>query len=82
MIQAFLFAGALIWGAAMQMGYERLLAEPELSDQTIGFITLLFYLIAALSFLAALAGGEGPLLGYIIGMLFTGAYRRQRRRKG
>ena len=78
-MQIILFFGALCWGVGMQMAYDRLTLDPSLSDRQVGYIALIYYLVAGLSLLAALAAGEGAFLGYIIGMFFIGMYRRKRR---
>jgi len=75
-----LFIGAVAWGAAMQMGYMRLLDDPTLSDRTIGMVTIIFYAVVLLSLVACFLGGEASFIGYIISMLFVGAYRQRRRR--
>jgi len=78
-MRAILFFGAIAWGAAVQMGYARLLDDPHLSDQAVGMITIIFYVLALLSLVAAFLAGEAAFLGYIISMLFVGAYRQRRR---
>jgi hypothetical protein len=77
-IRVLLLFVALAWGAAMQMGYMQLQADPKLSARTKASITLLFYLIALLSLLAMVLGGEWALVGYLISMLFVGAYRESK----
>jgi hypothetical protein len=77
-IRALLLFVALAWGAAMQMGYMQLQADPKLSARTKASITLLFYLIALLSLLVMVLGGEWALVGYLVSMLFVGAYRESK----
>lgn len=80
-MRTILFIGALVWGAVMQMGYGRLLADESLGDQTIGLVTIIFYAVALLSLIGAFLAGEAALLGYIISMVFVGAYRSRRPRR-
>jgi len=78
-MQIALFIGALCWGIGMQMAYERLTSDSGLSNRQVGYIAIVYYLVAGLSLLATLAAGEGAFLGYIIGMFFISAYRRHGR---
>lgn len=77
-MQIVLFVGALFWGVGMQMAYERLKSDATLSDRQIGYIALIYYLLIALSLVAAIIAGEGAFLGYVIGMFFVGTYRHTR----
>lgn len=73
--QILLFVGAMWWGVAMKMGYDRLMDDAEVSDRQIGYVTIIYYGLILLSILLSLWLGEGAILGYIIGVFFIGAYR-------
>lgn len=78
-LQAILFVGALFWGVAMKMGYDKLIANPETTNRQVGYATLFYYGFIALSLVGMFMLGEGALIGYLVGILFIGNYRSERR---
>ena len=79
-IQIILFAGAIFWGVAIKMGYDKLIANPEITDRQVGYATLFYYGFIALSLAFMFWLGEGALIGYLVGILFIGNYQSKRRR--
>ena len=69
-----------MWGTVMRLGYEQLTHDPETSNRQVGYAAIAFYGLVLLSLVAAFFAGEGALIGFVIGALFVGAYRRPRRK--